>query len=81
MSDFTLKDLEEIIAILEEQAKKPPTPPDMFMCADVIEDFHNEGMLESIMKEYNVIVGSSGYAKLVELGYLKIIPESKADES
>ena len=77
MREFTLKDIEEVAALLEKEAVKPPTPPDLMLCSEVIEVLHEEGKLEFILKEYNVIVGCRAYDKLIELGYLKL----KSNES
>lgn len=84
MSDFTyrkltLKDFEELVESLEKEAQKPPTPPDMFMAPNMIQGFHDEGVLEFILKEYNVIVGFDGHDKLVELGYLKLKDNESRD--
>ena len=67
--ELTPKDWEELVVKLN--ASKPPTPS-WHLNEHTIPFWHQEGILQSILDTYDIIINSSGYDMLIELGYIKL---------
>ena len=70
-SELTFEDLETIIAGLEKD-HQCPEKPQMHLTEQSIKFWHQEGLMQAILKSTDIYVNSAGHDLLIELGYIKL---------